>query len=51
MGMTDLEALLRPVSDDAHCGPDLDAAGDPAYVEFGVAAERQASAARVRCMP
>lgn len=39
MGMTDLEALLRPVSDDAHCGPDLDAAGDPAYVEFGVAAE------------
>jgi type VI secretion system protein ImpA len=39
MGMTDLEALLRPVSDDARCGPDLDAAGDPAYVEFGVAAE------------
>ncbi|HEY7241940.1 MAG TPA: type VI secretion system protein TssA [Burkholderiales bacterium] len=37
--MTDLEALLRPVSDDARCGPDLDAAGDPAYVEFGVAAE------------
>ncbi|HEY1287640.1 MAG TPA: type VI secretion system protein TssA [Burkholderiales bacterium] len=37
--MTDLEALLRPVSDDAHCGPDLDAAGDPAYVELGVAAE------------
>jgi len=39
MGMTDLEALLLPVSDDARCGPDLDAAGDPAYVEFGVAAE------------
>src|ERR1051325_4592026 len=39
MGMTDLEALLRPVSDDARCGPDLDAAGDPAYVELGVAAE------------
>ena len=39
MGMTDLEALLRPVSDDARCGPDLDAAGDPTYVEFGVAAE------------
>jgi type VI secretion system protein ImpA len=37
--MTDLEALLRPVSDDARCGPDLDAAGDPAYVELGVAAE------------
>src|SRR5215813_14001999 len=39
MGMTDLEALLRPVSDDARCGPDLDAAGDPAYVQFDVAAE------------
>ena len=39
MGMTDLEALLRPISDDARCGPDLDAAGDPTYVEFGVAAE------------
>ena len=39
MGMTDLEVLLRPVSDDARCGPDLDAAGDPAYVELGVAAE------------
>ena len=39
MGMTDFEALLRPVSDQAHCGPDLDAAGDPAYVELGVAAE------------
>jgi type VI secretion system protein ImpA len=39
MGMTDLEVLLRPVSDEAHCGPDLDAAGDPAYVELGVAAE------------
>jgi type VI secretion system protein ImpA len=39
MGMTDLEALLRPVSDDARCGPDLDAAGDPAYVDLGVAAE------------
>jgi type VI secretion system protein ImpA len=39
MGMTDLEALLRPVSDEARCGPDLDAAGDPAYVELGVAAE------------
>src|ERR1041384_5650789 len=39
MGMTDLEALLRPVSDDARCGPALDAAGDPAYVELGVAAE------------
>jgi type VI secretion system protein ImpA len=39
MDMTDLEALLRPVSDEASCGPDLDAAGDPAYVELGVAAE------------
>lgn len=39
MDMTDLEALLRPVSDDARCGPDLDAAGDPAYVGLGVAAE------------
>jgi type VI secretion system protein ImpA len=39
MGMTDLEALLRPVSEEARCGPDLDAAGDPAYVELGVAAE------------
>jgi type VI secretion system protein ImpA len=39
MDMTDLEALLRPVSDEARCGPDLDAAGDPAYVELGVAAE------------
>ena len=39
MGMTDLEALLRPVSDEHRCGPDLDAAGDPAYVELGVAAE------------
>jgi type VI secretion system protein ImpA len=37
--MTDLEALLRPVSDDARCGPDLDAAGDPTYVELAVAAE------------
>ena len=39
MGMTDLEALLRPVSDEHRCGPDLDAAGDPAYVDLGVAAE------------
>ena len=39
MDMTDLEALLRPVSDEARCGADLDAAGDPAYVELGVAAE------------
>ena len=39
MDMTDLEALLRPVSEDARCGSDLDAAGDPAYVELGVAAE------------
>ena len=39
MGVNDLEALLRPVSDEAHCGPDLDAAGDPAYVELGVIAE------------
>jgi type VI secretion system protein ImpA len=39
MGMTDLEALLRPVSEASRCGPDLDAAGDPAYVELGVAAE------------
>lgn len=39
MGMTDLEALLRPVSDEQRCGPDLDAAGDPAFVELGVAAE------------
>jgi type VI secretion system protein ImpA len=39
MDMTDLEALLRPVSDEARCGPDLDAAGDPAYVDLGVAAE------------
>jgi type VI secretion system protein ImpA len=39
MGMTDSRALLNPISDDAHCGPDLDAAGDPAYVELGVAAE------------
>jgi len=37
--MTDLEALLRPISEQSRCGPDLDAAGDPAYVEFGVAAE------------
>jgi type VI secretion system protein ImpA len=37
--MTDLEALLRPISEESRCGPDLDAAGDPAYVEFGVAAE------------
>ena len=39
MGMTDLEALLRPISEESRCGPDLDAAGDPAYVELGVAAE------------
>ena len=39
MGVNDLEALLRPVSEEAHCGPDLDAAGDPAYVELGVIAE------------
>jgi type VI secretion system protein ImpA len=39
MGMTDLEALLKPVSEEARCGPDLDAAGDPAYVDLGVAAE------------
>ena len=39
MGMTDLEALLAPVSDDARCGPDLDAAGDPTYVELTVAGE------------
>ena len=39
MGMTDLETLLRPISEQSRCGPDLDAAGDPAYVELGVAAE------------
>ena len=39
MGMTDLEALLRPISDESRCGPDLDAASDPAYVELGVATE------------
>jgi len=39
MGMIDLEALLRPISEESRCGPDLDAAGDPAYVELGVAAE------------
>jgi type VI secretion system protein ImpA len=39
MDMTDLEPLLRPVSEDAQCGPDLDAAGDQAYVDLGVAAE------------
>ena len=39
MGVNDLEALLRPVSEEAHCGPDLDAAGDPAYVELGVITE------------
>jgi type VI secretion system protein ImpA len=39
MDMTDLEALLRPVSDEARCGPDLDAAGDQAYGDLGVAAE------------
>ena len=39
MGVNDLEALLRPVSEEAHCGPDLDAAGDPAYVELGVISE------------
>jgi type VI secretion system protein ImpA len=39
MDMTDSKALLNPVSDASHCGPDLDAAGDPAYVELGVAAE------------
>jgi type VI secretion system protein ImpA len=39
MGMSDLEALLRPVSEEARCGPDLDAAGDAAYGELGVAAE------------
>jgi type VI secretion system protein ImpA len=37
--MTDLEVLLRPISEESRCGPDLDAAGDPTYVEFGVAAE------------
>ena len=37
--MTDLEVLLRPISEESRCGPDLDAAGDPAYVELGVAAE------------
>jgi type VI secretion system protein ImpA len=39
MDMTDLEPLLRPVSDDARCGPDLDAAGDQAYTDLGIAAE------------
>jgi type VI secretion system protein ImpA len=39
MGVNDLEALLRPVSEEARCGPDLDAAGDPAYVELGVITE------------
>src|SRR4030095_2399867 len=37
--MSDLEALLRPISEESRCGPDLDAAGDPAYVELGVAAD------------
>jgi type VI secretion system protein ImpA len=39
MDMTDLEALLHPISDTARCGPDLDAAADGTYVELGVAAE------------
>jgi type VI secretion system protein ImpA len=39
MDMTDSKALLNPISGDARCGPDLDSAGDPAYVELGVAAE------------
>jgi len=39
MDMSDLKALLDPVSGEAQCGPDLDAAGDPAYVELGIAAE------------
>lgn len=39
MDMADIKALLDPISDDARCGPDLDAAGDPAYVQLGIAAE------------
>jgi len=38
MDMTDSKALLNPISDDSRCGPDVDAAGDPAYVDLGVAA-------------
>src|SRR5689334_20232893 len=37
MDMADINAFLDPISDDARCGPDLDAAGDPAYVELGMA--------------
>jgi type VI secretion system protein ImpA len=39
MDMADIKAFLDPISDDARCGPDLDAAGDPTYVELGIAAE------------
>jgi len=39
MDMADIKALLDPISDDARCGPDLDAAGDRAYVELGIATE------------
>jgi len=39
MDMADSKSFLDPISDDARCGPDLDAAGDPAYVKLGIAAE------------
>jgi type VI secretion system protein ImpA len=39
MDMADIKAFLDPISGDARCGPDLDAAGDPAYVALGIATE------------
>jgi hypothetical protein len=53
MDMSDLKALLDPISGEAQCGPDLDAAGDPMYVELGIAAEwREAKpSARMKSLP
>jgi len=39
MDMADIKALLDPIKDEARCGADLDAAGDAAYVQLGIAAE------------
>ena len=37
--------LLAPVSEEAPCGPDLDAEGDPAFLNFMAATEGQLPAA------
>ena len=37
--MIDLELLVKPVSGEDPCGPDLDSEGDPDYLNFFASAE------------